>query len=101
LAPPGDPLVLADTLRCVLADQALKRRFREAGMAAADMYAWKHVADRVELAYERAASLDAAAGGRHPSDKPWVGRTILGNWLRKSRLAAASGPDGPPEDREQ
>jgi phosphatidylinositol alpha-mannosyltransferase len=101
LAPPGDPLTLAKTLGSVLADEALRRRLSEAGIAAADTYAWEHVADRVELAYAEAASLDAAAGGRHPSDRPWVGRTLLKSWLWKSRLAGVGSDGGSSNDRVQ
>lgn len=61
LVEPDQPALLAAAIEALLADEALRMRFGEAGLAAAQAYDWPHVA-QVFTARSEAVVADCAAG---------------------------------------
>jgi phosphatidyl-myo-inositol alpha-mannosyltransferase len=54
LVPPGDPGLLADSLRQVLTDERRAASMSESGRTVADRYDWSRLAERLEDVYVRA-----------------------------------------------
>jgi glycosyltransferase involved in cell wall biosynthesis len=64
LVPPGDPAAIADALRTILADGALRARLGAAGRARAERYRWETVVAEIERAYRDAIARAGRAEGR-------------------------------------
>jgi phosphatidylinositol alpha-mannosyltransferase len=72
LVPPGDPTVLAETLREMALDPEIAPRLGTAAAATAERYAWPRVAGEVVEAYEDARALPAAAPARRAAVRAGV-----------------------------
>ena len=67
LVPPRDYFQLADVLRRLMADEALRKEIGARGRATAERYSWDIVADRVVDCYQRAID---RAGGKTTPESP-------------------------------
>jgi len=82
LTPPGDALALAEALRELALDPALRERMSRSARERAERYAWPHVAAEAADAYEQAIAT-AARANASPSR---VGRTARRFGLAPSDL---------------
>ena len=95
LAPPGDPVALADALYDLLQDEEERRRLAAAGSAAAAELSWSRVTGRIIEAYEDALAVPRVRGLHGLPGRPWFGRALLeyASWARQSGYSARRAQD--------
>ena len=90
LAPPGDPVALADALYGLLNDGEERRRLTAAGSAAAAELSWSRIIGSIIEAYDDALAAPQVRGLHGLPGRPWYGRAMLdyAAWSRRSGYSA-------------
>lgn len=77
LAPPGDPVALADALYDLLQDGEERRRLAAAGSAAAAELSWSRITGSIIDTYEEALAAPRVRGLHGLPGRPWFGRAVV------------------------